>query len=156
MALSFELLYSACQHFFFYVCQTNITLLFCFLLFWWWLYFWFYKCWCETNKYLLQFLFFYTEMERNNHLSPDVNIPSVQINSDSQELSQERLVSRSFTCSYGAPPQVENQMQRELKYFFMNPYEKYKARGRKPWKLCIQILKIFFVTTQVSNVYLFF
>lgn len=45
---------------------------------------------------------------------------------------------------------LEDQMRRKLKFFFMNPCEKFWARGRKPWKLAIQILKIAMVTVQVS------
>uniref|UniRef100_A0A3Q3KKA7 Uncharacterized protein n=1 Tax=Monopterus albus TaxID=43700 RepID=A0A3Q3KKA7_MONAL len=41
--------------------------------------------------------------------------------------------------------------RRRLKYFFMNPCEKYKARGRKPWKLMLQILKIAIITTQLMS-----
>uniref|UniRef100_A0A671PWP8 Mucolipin-3-like n=1 Tax=Sinocyclocheilus anshuiensis TaxID=1608454 RepID=A0A671PWP8_9TELE len=40
-------------------------------------------------------------------------------------------------------------MLRKLKYFFMNPCDKYKARGRKPWKLILQIVKIAVVTIQL-------
>nr|XP_020039653.1 mucolipin-3 isoform X2 [Castor canadensis] len=43
---------------------------------------------------------------------------------------------------------LEDQMRRKLKFFFMNPCEKFWARGRKPWKLTIQILKIVMVTIQ--------
>ncbi|XP_023191678.1 mucolipin-3-like isoform X2 [Xiphophorus maculatus] len=39
--------------------------------------------------------------------------------------------------------------RRRLKYFFMNPCEKYRARGRKPWKLMLQILKIVIITAQL-------
>ncbi|KAM8930546.1 mucolipin-3 [Pelodytes ibericus] len=44
---------------------------------------------------------------------------------------------------------MEEQLRRKLKFFFMNPCEKFRARGRKPWKLCIQILKIAMVTIQL-------
>ncbi|XP_075471758.1 mucolipin-3-like isoform X2 [Ascaphus truei] len=44
---------------------------------------------------------------------------------------------------------TEDQLRRKLKFFFMNPCEKFRARGRKPWKLCIQILKIAMVTIQL-------
>ncbi|XP_055259384.1 mucolipin-3 isoform X3 [Moschus berezovskii] len=44
---------------------------------------------------------------------------------------------------------LEDQMRRRLKFFFMNPCEKFWARGRKPWKLAIQILKIAMVTIQL-------
>ncbi|KAM4722967.1 mucolipin-3 [Rhinophrynus dorsalis] len=44
---------------------------------------------------------------------------------------------------------MEDQLRRKLKFFFMNPCEKFRARGRKPWKLSIQILKIAVVTIQL-------
>lgn len=40
-------------------------------------------------------------------------------------------------------------LRRKIKYFFMNPCEKYHARGRKPWKLILQIIKIAIITVQV-------
>ncbi|XP_006634884.3 mucolipin-3 isoform X1 [Lepisosteus oculatus] len=45
---------------------------------------------------------------------------------------------------------VDN-FRRKLKYFFMNPCEKFKARGRKPWKLMLQILKIAIITIQLVS-----
>uniref|UniRef100_A0A3B3VS59 Mucolipin TRP cation channel 3 n=1 Tax=Poecilia latipinna TaxID=48699 RepID=A0A3B3VS59_9TELE len=39
--------------------------------------------------------------------------------------------------------------RRRLKYFFMNPCEKYRAKGRKPWKLMLQIWKIVIITAQL-------
>lgn len=41
--------------------------------------------------------------------------------------------------------------RRKLKYFFMNPCDKYKARRRKPWKLILQIVKIAVVTIQLVS-----
>ncbi|KAJ0011952.1 hypothetical protein NQD34_012927 [Periophthalmus magnuspinnatus] len=46
---------------------------------------------------------------------------------------------------------IVEDFRRKLKYFFMNPCEKYKARGRKPWKLMIQILKIAIITAQLVS-----
>lgn len=43
-------------------------------------------------------------------------------------------------------------LRRKIKYFFMNPCEKYHARGRKPWKLMLQIIKIAIITIQVRTV----
>lgn len=40
-------------------------------------------------------------------------------------------------------------LRRRIKYYFMNPCEKYHARGRKPWKLILQIIKIAIITIQV-------
>ncbi|XP_016372872.1 mucolipin-1-like [Sinocyclocheilus rhinocerous] len=42
--------------------------------------------------------------------------------------------------------QEEEAVRRKLKYFFMSPCEKYQAKGRKPFKLVLQILKILIVT----------
>lgn len=44
---------------------------------------------------------------------------------------------------------VTEQMRARLKWHYMNAYQKYKAGGRKPWKLLVQIIKIFLVTAQV-------
>ena len=42
-----------------------------------------------------------------------------------------------------------HQMRRKLRYYFMNPWEKYKAKKRIPWKLVFQIVKIIMITVQV-------
>ncbi|XP_070602362.1 mucolipin-2 isoform X2 [Erythrolamprus reginae] len=43
----------------------------------------------------------------------------------------------------------EESLKEDLKFYFMNPCEKYRARRQIPWKLGIQILKIVMVTTQL-------
>lgn len=43
----------------------------------------------------------------------------------------------------------EEHLKKDLKFYFMNPCEKYRARRQIPWKLGLQILKIVMVTTQV-------
>ena len=45
-------------------------------------------------------------------------------------------------------PQEEN-LKRKLKFFFMNPVEKYEATQKMQWKLLLQILKVFIVTAQL-------
>lgn len=47
--------------------------------------------------------------------------------------------------------EVEEALRRKLKYFFMSPCDKYHAKGRKPFKLGLQLLKIIIVTVQVSE-----
>lgn len=42
-------------------------------------------------------------------------------------------------------------LQRKIKYYFMNPCEKFHARGRKPWKLILQIIKMAIITIQVHS-----
>lgn len=48
-----------------------------------------------------------------------------------------------------APPSAEDLMRRKLRFFFMNPVEKYQAKGRVPWKLFLQVSKILLVTLQL-------
>ncbi|KAG7513492.1 hypothetical protein JOB18_009555 [Solea senegalensis] len=43
----------------------------------------------------------------------------------------------------------EEKLRDDLKYYFMSPCEKYRARQHKPWKLGVQILKIVMITTQL-------
>lgn len=45
--------------------------------------------------------------------------------------------------------EVEEELRRKLKYFFMSPCDKYHAKGRKPFKLVLQMLKIVTVTVQL-------
>ncbi|XP_020355085.1 mucolipin-3 isoform X1 [Oncorhynchus kisutch] len=47
--------------------------------------------------------------------------------------------------------ETADNLRRKIKYFFMNPCEKYKARGRKPWKLMLQIIKIAIITIQLVS-----
>ncbi|XP_061831644.1 mucolipin-3 [Nerophis lumbriciformis] len=42
-------------------------------------------------------------------------------------------------------------LRRKTKYYFMNPCEKYHARGRKPWKLILQLIKIAIITIQLVS-----
>lgn len=52
--------------------------------------------------------------------------------------------------SYQKQEEEEDALRRKLKYFFMSPCDKYHAKGRKPFKLGLQLLKIIIVTVQVS------
>lgn len=52
----------------------------------------------------------------------------------------------------GSRPRAEEEeeaLRRKLKYFFMSPCDKYHAKGRKPYKLALQLLKIIIVTVQL-------
>ncbi|XP_078216512.1 mucolipin-1 isoform X2 [Callithrix jacchus] len=46
------------------------------------------------------------------------------------------------------PPEEED-LRRRLKYFFMSPCDKFRAKGRKPCKLMLQVVKILVVTVQL-------
>lgn len=43
----------------------------------------------------------------------------------------------------------EENLRDDLRYYFMSPCEKYRARRQLPWKLLVQILKIIMITTQL-------
>uniref|UniRef100_A0A3Q0S446 Mucolipin TRP cation channel 2 n=1 Tax=Amphilophus citrinellus TaxID=61819 RepID=A0A3Q0S446_AMPCI len=43
----------------------------------------------------------------------------------------------------------EEHLRDDLKYYFMSPCEKYRARRHVPWKMGVQILKIIMVTSQL-------
>uniref|UniRef100_A0A673A552 Uncharacterized protein n=1 Tax=Sphaeramia orbicularis TaxID=375764 RepID=A0A673A552_9TELE len=43
----------------------------------------------------------------------------------------------------------EENLRDDLRYYFMSPCEKYRARRQIPWKLGVQILKIVMITTQL-------
>ncbi|MED6279144.1 hypothetical protein CHARACLAT_031554, partial [Characodon lateralis] len=59
---------------------------------------------------------------------------------DHQPQSMEERVEERVEC-----------LRRKIKYYFMNPCEKYHARGRKPWKLMLQIVKIAIITIQLVS-----
>ncbi|XP_060921221.1 mucolipin-1b [Labrus mixtus] len=66
--------------------------------------------------------------------SGDVQVkprPTVLVNQDMEEMEEEEA------------------LRRKLKYFFMSPCDKYHAKGRKPFKLGLQLLKIIIVTVQL-------
>ena len=42
-----------------------------------------------------------------------------------------------------------DKLRRQLKYYFMSPIDKWRAKGRIPYKLCLQIFKIVLVTIQL-------
>ncbi|XP_041641269.1 mucolipin-1a isoform X2 [Cheilinus undulatus] len=81
---------------------------------------------------------------------------------DGNEEQGEHLQSNSLSNSHGnhqfsssmsgrwvGVEQEEEDIRRKLKYFFMSPCDKYHAKGRKPYKLILQLLKIIIVTAQL-------
>lgn len=75
---------------------------------------------------------------------------------DREQLLTGRTGERRLNCRWSVhvhslQSKVVEDFRRRLKYFFMNPCEKYRARGRKPWKLTLQILKIAIITIQVLH-----
>uniref|UniRef100_A0A3Q3GXK3 Mucolipin TRP cation channel 2 n=1 Tax=Labrus bergylta TaxID=56723 RepID=A0A3Q3GXK3_9LABR len=62
-----------------------------------------------------------------------------------------RYLDRSNSVSSVLTQEVirEETLRDDLKYYFMSPCEKYRARRHLPWKLGVQILKIIMITTQL-------
>nr|XP_020452374.1 mucolipin-2 isoform X2 [Monopterus albus] len=61
-----------------------------------------------------------------------------------------RYMDRSNSISSVTTQDVkEESLRDDLRYYFMNPCEKYRARRHIPWKLGVQILKIVMITTQL-------
>uniref|UniRef100_A0A8C6IPT6 Mucolipin extracytosolic domain-containing protein n=1 Tax=Melopsittacus undulatus TaxID=13146 RepID=A0A8C6IPT6_MELUD len=58
-----------------------------------------------------------------------------------------RLLGRG--AAHGSAEAEEEELRRRLKYFFMSPCDKYRARGRRPVKLGLQLAKILLVTVQL-------
>lgn len=63
---------------------------------------------------------------------------------------------KTVFCGRSAMASLESEVKEEclredLKFYFMSPCEKYRARRQIPWKLGLQILKIVMVTTQVTH-----
>ncbi|XP_053573916.1 mucolipin-1 [Bombina bombina] len=74
--------------------------------------------------------------------------------SDCPKPSSERQRLLSPSPNYGSrllesPTPEEIQLRRRLKYFFMSPCDKFRAKGRKPYKLALQFIKIILVTIQL-------
>jgi len=100
-------------------------------------------------------LLFPTELTDTASISSTMNATRVRSHSvdpsQSSPVFQHQNVSINSVTSTGSivTPHMEDRMRRKLKYFFMNPCEKYRARGRKPYKLTLQVFKIIMVTVQV-------
>ncbi|KAM8875377.1 mucolipin-2 isoform 3-T5 [Spinachia spinachia] len=62
-----------------------------------------------------------------------------------------RYLERSNSISTALTQDVikEDNLRDDLRYYFMSPCEKYRARRHLPWKLAVQILKIVMITTQL-------
>ncbi|XP_053177777.1 mucolipin-2 isoform X1 [Scomber japonicus] len=62
-----------------------------------------------------------------------------------------RYLDRSNSISSTTTQDIikEEMLRDDIKYYFMSPCEKYRARRHIPWKLGVQILKIVMITTQL-------
>ncbi|TRY96939.1 hypothetical protein DNTS_014285 [Danionella cerebrum] len=60
-----------------------------------------------------------------------------------------RVDMSSISMAMSADPMTEEKLRDDLRFYFMSPCEKYRTRRQLPWKLAVQILKIFMVTLQL-------
>ncbi|XP_066453965.1 mucolipin-2 isoform X2 [Eleutherodactylus coqui] len=65
------------------------------------------------------------------------------------DLEDEELIDLGTSMDQSEMEREAIKLQEDLKFYFMNPCEKYRARRQIPWKLVIQVLKIVMVTTQL-------
>lgn len=56
-----------------------------------------------------------------------------------------------FSSSVSQDTFKDENLRDDLRFYFMNPCEKYRARKHIPWKLGVQVLKIIMITTQVRT-----
>ncbi|XP_066517292.1 mucolipin-1a isoform X2 [Hoplias malabaricus] len=82
--------------------------------------------------------------EKDKLLSPVTRYGSQDCNNDH---SNSRWC--TTTGAWITMDQEEEALRRKLKYFFMSPCDKFHAKGRKPFKLALQIIKILIVTVQL-------
>ena len=73
--------------------------------------------------------------------------------STGEEQASEELSAGSDTGNMLGSPQSSTRlrevMKTKIKYHYMNPVQKFRARRRKPWKLVVQIVKVVLITIQV-------
>ncbi|NP_957442.1 mucolipin-2 [Danio rerio] len=53
------------------------------------------------------------------------------------------------STSVASDPMTEEKLRDDLRFYFMSPCEKYRTRRQLPWKLAVQIFKIFMITLQL-------
>ncbi|XP_013789922.2 mucolipin-3-like isoform X1 [Limulus polyphemus] len=86
---------------------------------------------------------FATDPKSESGFEEQQNIPYHSVKEQASRTTGMRR-SRSFT------PHMRDRMRRKLQFFFMNPIEKWQAKGRVPWKLGLQVIKIIFITVQLA------
>lgn len=89
----------------------------------------------------------------SRHLARSFNANAEDIDEQSEPLLQTghsvHYESIYDSEEYNAQRNGIEVIRKRLKAHFMTPWQKYKLRGRKPWKLLVQMIKIFLVTAQV-------
>lgn len=90
----------------------------------------------------------------SRHLARSFNTNTIDDAEQSEPLLQQTGHSVHYESIYDSEEYSSQRngievIRKRLKAHFMTPYQKYKYRGRKPWKLVVQMIKIILVTAQV-------
>lgn len=113
---------------------------------------WFFSC-CNVVKRYLQLVF--SDHPVSLYFPEKDRLLSSVAHNGSQDLlgggGPSGLVGSEVRQQQQGEEQEEEALRRKLKYFFMSPCDKYHAKGRKPFKLGLQLLKIIIVTVQVET-----
>ncbi|XP_062591240.1 mucolipin-3-like [Saccostrea cucullata] len=84
-----------------------------------------------------------THMASTNTLPNDIDNTAGQTTEGPTPKKTLKRVASFYT------PYMEDRLRRKLKFHFMGPHEKFKAKRKCPWKLVLQIFKVFLVTAQL-------
>ncbi|XP_061180891.1 mucolipin-3-like [Saccostrea echinata] len=84
-----------------------------------------------------------THMASTNTLPNDIDNTAGQTTEGPTPKKSLKRVASFYT------PYMEDRLRRKLKFHFMGPHEKFKAKRKCPWKLVLQIFKVFLVTAQL-------
>ncbi|KAI1896813.1 hypothetical protein AGOR_G00098700 [Albula goreensis] len=90
----------------------------------------------------------HSSSEKDRLLTPVARYGSSDLSDDHSGPRASPAPSSTSGCGLGAQ-QDEDELRLKLKYFFMSPCDKFHAKGRKPFKLGLQLLKIIIVTVQL-------
>ena len=91
-----------------------------------------------------------------NHDEPSCSLRSLPSHTTYRLVNVVRGNTSSMSDSVDAlsPPlchdEQADRLRRRLKYYFMNPCQKYRAKHKTPWKLILQLVKVLLVTVQVN------
>lgn len=80
-----------------------------------------------------------------NHQNNTALRHPLNVNGESTSQDFSTVYSESSYDTY----HMKDKFRRALKYYFMSPIDKWRAKGRLPWKLGLQIVKIILVTLQI-------
>ena len=83
------------------------------------------------------------ETDQTSAINRSINEQQAQNDTSSSFDGSEAMASLQSTASQ------REIMKTKIKYHYMNPIQKFRARRRKPWKLVVQIVKVLLVTIQV-------